>query len=364
MSNSKLHTALLSMLRLALWEGNKLEQFPSLSPKDWQELYCFAKHHTIEGIIYDSFQHLPEELVPPHHLLIKWSVRMEQIERHNKNVNLCIKEQREIFNKEGISPLLLKGQSIAACYPIPDHRIAGDIDWYFEGHDYQKANELFKHRAEKIYKIEKFSIAYPWKGIVTEHHKHMFDLHNPLSFKFLETLRKKALENPFYSFVDGNLIVTLPPMLMILQVNAHILKHLLSFGIGIRHLCDAARVYDAFHSQINGEELRHIYSRLGIIDWIHLLHAVLIKFIGLPASSLPFELPHTTNADWMWENIWRAGNFGFFDTRFQNRIAQGANKRSQSARRVCSNLFAYLKFAPMEVLSFPLVQLYSKFAGR
>jgi hypothetical protein len=41
-----------------------------------------------------------------------------------------------------------------------------------------------------------------------------------------------------------------------LQVNAHILKHLLSFGIGIRQLCDAARLYKTYHNQVDGNVLK------------------------------------------------------------------------------------------------------------
>jgi len=364
MPDRQIHTALLSMLRLGLWGGDDRAQIPQLSPAQWLELYSCAQRHTVEGILYDSFQRFPLALLPPRDIMLKWIVRVEQIERHNRKMNQCIREQLEAFHQEGIFPVLLKGQGIAACYDVPDHRISGDVDWYFERPgDYVKANSMLRKRGIDVSPTPGFSSGYMWGGVVTEHHKRMFDIHNPLSYLFLRRLRKrfsKGLEQE----IQGETLLKPAPILMMIQVNVHILKHLLSFGVGIRQLCDSAKVYETFRQEVDGEELRQIYKRLGILEWIHLLHAVLVKYIGLRPESLPFELPEGTNADWMMREICMSGNFGFFDPRFEKTGEAAGSGRNQTTRRVWSNVKRYLKFAPMEAISFPLVHFYSKFGAR
>src|SRR5690606_29307272 len=205
----------------------------------------------------------------------------------------------------------------------------------------------------KVSNMAGFSSEYLWQGIVVEHHQKMVDLHNPFLTRYLKNLETDFCHRRVQQDGQGNALFLPAPMLMIVQVNAHILKHLLSFGLGIRQLCDSARVYCEFHNEVNGSELQTVYRRLGILKWIDLLHVILVKYIGLPKQYLPFELPEQLNADWMMDEIWRSGNFGFYDS-----------GREQAVKRIWSNMKKYMRYAPMEAISFPVMQFYSKFAGR
>jgi hypothetical protein len=364
MQDKKIQTALLALLRLGLWGKEEVTDALILSAPEWAALYAYAQRHTIEGIVFDSLQHLPDDVLPPRDLLLKWTVKIDQIERHNKQMNTCIREQLDFFNREGLFPVLLKGQGVASCYPIPNHRVCGDIDWYFENKkDYQKANELVWKGGIAVSYMAGFSTAYLWKGIVTEHHQRMFDIHNPFSFLLLKRLQIKFNEQQIQQQLEGHTLLLPAPMLMMIQVNVHILKHLLAFGIGVRQLCDAARVYHTFRLNVDGEELKQVYKKLGILKWVNLLHFVLVKYIGLRRESLPFVLSAEVDADWMMNEIWLSGNFGFFYPQLEMGLAQPDFSVSQPSRRVWSNLSRYFRFAPMEAMSFPLVQVYSKFGG-
>jgi hypothetical protein len=365
MPDQETQKALFSLLRLGLWESAQNEAMPFLSDSQWADVYQAARMHTVEGIVFDGVQRMPENLLPPRELLLKWTVRVDQIERHNIQMAACIKSQLHWYQEAGIHPALLKGQGVAACYEIPAHRISGDIDWYFGGeNDYRRANELIRTKGLDLSYDAGFSTAYKWQGIVVEHHKRMFDLHNPFCFSYLAQLQKKYHETQLKVAVQGNLLTLPAPILMMLQVNAHILKHLLAFGLGIRQLCDAARVYYAHRLSVNGQQLKEIYKKLGILEWIHLLHAVLVKYIGLQPEHLPFALPQHINADWMMEEIWRSGNFGYFDSRYNLKGAKAGTDKKHSGRRVSRNLIKYFKYAPMEVFSFPVLQFISKFAAK
>ena len=354
MPDKEVQQVLLFLLRSGLWAELTAEQLAPLSAQQWASLYHYAQQHTIEGIVFDGLQLLPAGLMPPRALVLKWTVRVDQIERHNKQMAACMKSQLDCFQAEGIHPLLLKGYGVASCYDIPEHRISGDVDWYFtQKQDYLKANALIRKMGMDVKSVAGSSTVYGWQGIVVEHHRKMFDIHNPFNFRFLRKLQQSISKDSIRLDLQGTALTLPAPILMMLQVNVHILKHLLAFGIGLRQLCDSARVYYSFQAEVNGQVLKHIYQRLGILKWIHLLHAVLVKYIGLPAASLPFPIPEGVNADWMMEEICRAGNFGFSDT-----------NRDAVSQKISSNVRKYFKYAPMEALSFPVLQFISKFAGK
>ena len=363
MTDQQIQTVLLSLLRSGLWASSKSDGLAALSPAEWNALYTYAQQHTIEGIVFDGLQRMPADLLPPRALLLKWAARLDQIERHNRKMAALIKDQLEQFELAGIRAVLLKGLGVAACYEVPEHRISGDVDWYFAGgRAFRKANAMMEKQGVSLLHTAGLSAEYCWQGIVVEHHQRMFDIHNPFCFSYLNRLQEQY---PFETLKQdfAGLTLTLPsPILMMLQVNAHILKHLLSFGLGIRQLCDAARVYHTYRNAVDGKTLEAIYHRLGILPWIHLLHAVLLKYIGLPAASLPFPIPEGTDADWMMQEVWRSGNFGFFDERFEGAQAQVKGERKQAGRRILSNVKRYFRYAPMEALSFPVVQFISKYS--
>lgn len=361
--NKSLKDVFLQLIRVGLWGKETLSLASPLSEADWLKIRDYALNHTVDGLIYDSFAYLDEQYLPPKALRIKWAVRMDQIERHNKQMNEVIAAQYTSFINEGLKPILQKGQGVAACYELPSHRISGDIDWYFEDEGYMKAREILKNKKITFKDTAGFSLEYDWKGIHIEHHKRLFDIHSPLKCNYLKKLQKKYKSKQEELIIDDVPIKLLAPELQLLQVNAHILKHLIAFGIGLRQLCDSARLYHQVSSKIDAEALKKIYQETGILDWIHLLHIILVNHLGLPKKSLPFHYPAEWNADWMMDELWYSGNFGLHDERYEGSKITAISTRPEAAHRMWSNFKRYLKYAPQEVLFFPIIYTYSKFLG-
>src|SRR5690606_16181061 len=252
----------------------------------------------------------------PRALRMKWTVRVEQFERYCMLMGRVTAEQFMAFVKRCIKPIYLKGQGVAICYLIPLHRISGVIDRYFVVDGYDKAAEYLQQKGIPVDSAFGFSLAYDWQGIHIEHHRRLFDIRSPFKLSYLKKLEETYRNRKQSVFIGGQAVAVLAPELQLLQVNIHILKHLLSFGIGLRQICDAAILYHAYSKVIDAEQLRLMYKNAGILKWVHVLHALLVKYIGLPKEDLPFPYPENLAADWMMEEIWNSGNFGFYDERY------------------------------------------------
>lgn len=362
--NTKLKIFFFQLLRRGLWGNGDVTIEERFSLDEWIQLYEYSIKHTLEGIIFDSFTVLKEQQLPPTPLRLKWAVRVDSIERHNDRMNRVISAMYKIFNDHGLKAILQKGQGVAQYYNNPNHRSSGDIDWYFENEGYKKARLLLKNQKQPFKDSAGFSLNYDWEGVHIEYHKKIFDIQSPLKRKFLLRLLKEYENESDSLKIENASIKLLPKELQLLQVNSHILKHLLSFGIGLRQLCDSAILYHRFKGDIDGRKLEFMYKKLGILRWIHHLHAVLVRNIGLPNSSLPFPFPENLDSEWMFNEIWYSGNFGFHDNRYKNGKKTAISAQPDGARRLWLNFKLYFKYAPQEALFYPIVQAFSRFLGK
>lgn len=65
----------------------------------------------------------------------------------------------------------------------------------------------------------------------------------------------------------------------------------------------------------------------------------------------------------MLDEIWYSGSFGYDDKRYENGKKSFVSTHPDGASRLWGSCRRYYKYAPQEVLFFPLVHTYSKILG-
>lgn len=354
---------LFDLLRRGLWVDRPefvVADFNKVDSRTWEDVYNLARKHTVEAVVFDAFKYLPKDSLPPETLLARWVVQIERIEKRNQQLNNFIASQWRWFQSNDFSPLMLKGQGVAQAYAIPSHRISGDIDWRLDELSYSNAKNLLELLNQDLTSDGLASLSYIRKGVIVEHHKDVFNLTNPFLKGYLKGLVEQSEAKNAMITIGGEKIKVLSPLMQIVQVNIHILKHLLAFGVGLRQLCDSARIYHYYRGSYDPGELQRIYQRMGVLSWTHYLHDVLVKHFGLLASDLPYPVPHGIQSEWMIEEIWMSGNFGYHDERYKNGKLNKLSVRPDSLVRVWRSFRQYRKIAPMESVFFILTRLFAK----
>lgn len=102
---------------------------PNASKTEWNELVSALIPHRILPLLYWKIKHLPPEFRPPKdittQLLQGFLVSSHRCLQMERQLRIII----EIFDRKGISVLVLKGQALArTVYPTPESRPSGDID--------------------------------------------------------------------------------------------------------------------------------------------------------------------------------------------------------------------------------------------
>jgi hypothetical protein len=360
MIENKLYNIFFALLRSGLWNRSPAKELFPINDNLWGEVYWLACRQTVEGIIYDGIMQLSEESLPPRDLLIKWTARIDIIERRNMHMDKVVAELAGLFAANGISFCLLKGQGIAGCYIKPFHHICGDIDWYFPSYsDFSKARQLIVDRGVLTHYTD-FSDSYVWRGLPIDHHSRMFDLFNPFLCSYLKRLQRSEKPLSLSLLLEEHEVVLPSPLLTHIQVNSHILKHMLMFGIGLRQLCDSARVCYTYRD-IDKAALKETYCKAGIYRWMLVLNSLLVEYLGMPPECLPFPLPDVPqDTQWMIEEMICSGNFGFYDRRWGNNDKGMYIKRNKRLLQVFHRLSLLVRYVPLESFWFPVMLVYSR----
>lgn len=352
--------AFLEALQASLWGRPILPVlFDGLTREDWEEIFVLSFHQTVEGHIAEAVGTLPDDLLPPHNLMLKWAVRLQRIEDRDQHMRNVVAQLGRLFQENGVRSILQKGHGVSLYYEKPHIRHGGDIDWYFPTKmGYLQANQLVDDPGRSFQVTSRHSSGYVFEGIEIEHHRKLVQLRNPLITPYIDSLVADLQKENTTFEIQGENIEIPTPLLNIIQVNAHILKHQVTYGIGLRQLCDSARLYHCCRGSIQGEELRQIYGRLGILKWTHSFHKVLVELLDLNREDLPFDIEGKPDVEWMKEYILRTGNFGFYDP--ENPDIEKPGGRVNRGERLLANFRNFYPLAPVETICFPFVHLYNK----
>lgn len=284
---------------------------------DWKALFELSKTQTVIGIVWDGVTKLPLELQPPRTISLKWYAYVVKIEQSNKLINSRIKEINSLYQSHSLTPVLMKGASIAALYPNPLRRGCGDIDLYFGKENIDKANQIIiKH-----YNISKSEIIKD--STQTNFKINNVEIENHRKLSFFSSFRLKNRFNkelsmwfpcdiPHREIEEGIDIAVIPNNFNTQFLYIHTMRHFIFGGVGLRQLCDLAITIR--ESSITKDDI--IVSKR---DW-KIIERLLVKHLGLDAEFAIYnDKKRDKTAGKVLNYVIQEGNFGVKLGVLQNR---------------------------------------------
>ena len=355
----KLTTVFLHLLRAGLWEAPPNAALFPLSNEEWARMYFAARKQTVQGVIYDAICQLPEELLPPMDLFVNWMQEVQRMEQtfhqHLKALNWL---NTRLQTEANITPVVLKGIGLASCYPNPSHRLTGDIDlFYGNAQRCEQVNKLIEHWGLPVQRGLNDESLFMLNSVIVEQHGHMLLTHQPFRSKnlyhWLDTEMEKE-ESTRQISISQTRLTLLSPILDILQLLMHSLKHLLNEGIGFRQLCDIAVYYEKNRQIIDDNSLYEVLKIFGIQRWAYLVFNFCTQYLGLHEDILPPSLKvNSKKTEKLLAEIWKSGNFGHMDERNLLRPESEMGGKIFTAQRLLKNSFIFFREAPREALGAP-----------
>lgn len=347
------HVNMLALLRSALW-GQEAHLSSSV---DWSGILKLASAQTVLGLVGDAVCRLQENELPPQDKMLRLrSMRVANINAHTM-LNAKLAEVLDLMHHNGLEPILLKGQGLAAEYADPTSRQCGDIDLYIGKEHYSKACGLavtaygrHDHDSESIKHYHLCS-----DGVHIELHR----IAESMPGYFVDRrFQKWTYDNlhvtgPEYVEVEGVPVPVPPVSFNPIYILNHAWHHFMNGGIGMRQVCDWAVYLHRHHSRIDVVRLKKDLRSMRLLSVWHMFAFIAVNHLGLPADECPlYEGKMASRAEKVLEIILEEGNFGRHSSRKTTPRPEGyaAGKlhsfRNSTARY--SRLFAVMPVRAVE----------------
>ncbi|SDL93079.1 nucleotidyltransferase domain-containing protein [Segatella bryantii] len=305
-SNTRLDDDFFKLLRLSL--GLTQELPAKMDAHGWRLLYQMALRQSLVGVCYKGICLLPEDYKPPVEIAMQWACEAESIKGMNELLYQETARLTREFEEQGHRTAILKGQANARLYPDRYARQPGDIDiWVEGGKDCVLA--LLPHHSKAIY--HHVHLPVNKQGVTVEvHFRPSSGNFNPMTNRRLQRWLEREIL--LAAQVEENFRVPSVKFALVMQL-AHIQRHFLSEGIGLRHVCDSYWLLQ--HSTV--EDRRIVSSVLRKFGLYHIAMALMwvLGEVFRLDKSLMLTAADSYRGNWLLREMMTDGNFGWYAKR-------------------------------------------------
>lgn len=317
--------------------GARVSLGAPLTDRQWYKIIEEAEKQTVSGVVFNAVSRLPESEMPPFSVLAPWLAMTHREARTSEAMSEVLAQLVYLFRGQGLHPVLQKGHAVARFYPMPGLRAFGDIDLWFPGNERAEADKIISGMGIKVTATPDKGSRYVISNTDVEHHSMLVEIHNPAHARFIGGLC--ARYQPASISLGSDMLIDVPsPVIELLMINAHILKHCLGVGIGLRQFCDYALAWrrlaaaDGAAPAVDAAGYLDLCRRLGIDRWTAVLHQFVNRYLpapgGMAVAALPCDAPSHT-VERIFSLVAEGGNFGHY-----NRHASARQHRNVLRRKL------------------------------
>lgn len=274
-----------------------------------------AKQQSVQGIVINA---ILQDSQFKHLLQSEKEDKLRKSVMHNYGVysmlNTSLLRIVDIFEQDGIRPVLLKGHGLAQYYPVPQLRQCGDLDIYIGSDQYENATnrilEYFKINNDLQESNKHVQIRI--NSTIVELHKFSSTHPNKTLNDIYQKYATEGLNSNTGTYVVGSKIIDTPSdTFNAFYVFYHLWRHFLTEGVGLRQLCDWMMLLHARKDYIDVEYLCQMVSDMRLMKPWKAFAAIIVEYLGAPPEDVPFyDASYTRLAKRILKRILKEGNFG------------------------------------------------------
>lgn len=302
--------AILTLLRRSLWGE------PGTLPEElnWETLDTMAKQQGVLALCYDGAVGLKAQM--PAQLKQKWN--QQTLMGVMKNQRLLAAQDQLLgqLQKAEIPAAILKGSSVARCYPQPDLRILGDIDVLIPSRCLEAAKPMMEQLGYRFHEADhEFHLGYSRADAYVEVHYDVTTLPECRGAEATKAQIANFLEDRVEAQMLGHGFAMLSATHQALMLLLHMVRHMLGGGIGLRQLCDWMMYLaheDPAHFQSDTVPVLEV---CGLLRYAQVATAACGAYLGLPEIHGAWCKDVTARDTLVFiENLFQGGNMGRADT--------------------------------------------------
>lgn len=315
---TKILTAVQEILLDILSASFKKEKYSLSENADLESIYEESKS---QAVVLQIFNSVDTTKSAQNSFVEKWfSVSMNYL-KNNLAIHSNHNYLHRLMSENNINYCVLKGSSSAIYYPDPIMRTMGDVDFLVSTKDFEKTAQILRNEGFVPITNEKHIC-----HIALKKGKMHFEVHfAPAGMpegnagKLIKGYLEDIFEKSEIADISGNQFIKPHHFHHGLISLMHIYHHMLSEGIGLRHLCDWA----AFVNSLENDEFEELFKEkltaCGLWKFAQILSFLAHKYLNIEYK--PFmEKADDELCSQLIADIFEGGNFG---TKDRSRVFQG-----------------------------------------
>lgn len=253
---------------------------------DWQDVIDFSLKQGVAGITFDSYQRMGESIDPkygPNELTVMaWFGYTNILEKKYQKHKIAIDKLASFYQQNDIRMVLLKGFGLSQYWPVPKHRLSGDMDIYLFG-DWQKADELVSDKLGLLVdEGHEHHTCFTFEGERIENHYDFINTKSNKSAIWIETKLKELSAQ----FRDSAISLPSADFNAIFLVR-HLGQHFAGVEATLRQVLDWGLFMRAENENVNWEKIIPFLKKMEIYDFFSIINSICVKYLGFKESEFP-----------------------------------------------------------------------------
>ena len=260
---------------------------------DWMAVKALAEKQGLSAIVLDGLNKVHGEGLMvqgsmPQMLRLEWIGEVLQYEQRYAVYEKNIRDLAAFYRKHGIRMMVLKGYGMSRNYPIPNHRLCGDLDIYLFG-DHERADKLIeKELGVNIDNSHHHHTVFQFQGETVENHYDFLNVHHHKSNVELEAILKDLGKDASYFVeVKGEKVYLPSANLHALFLLRHSMSNFASTGFQLRQLLDWAFFVEKHGEEIDWDWLESQLEHFGMKELYDVFNAICVEDLGFSVKLFP-----------------------------------------------------------------------------
>lgn len=257
----------------------------------WDRVMFAFEQHALLGVVADTIMSLPEAERPNVGIQMKMLRRLAILGQTHEHFDQVVCTLFDALTSEGLHPVMLKGQGLAALYPKRHTRSCGDIDLYLHPEEFERGARIVFDLCgdDSDVAIKDYDMIH---HLTCEYGDIHIEVHYLTGSSVYESNRKEYeqwLQEEFRKtdsvMIGGREIAVPHHHVNVIYVFSHLLCHLMGSGIGVRQFIDLMLLLKSQPADVKA--LERDLRRFHLLEPWQTVGGVLVYQLGMKQEDFP-----------------------------------------------------------------------------
>lgn len=287
----------------------QIKGLPSYQPDEWDEICEYASFHGLLAILMSYVHTVKIKDEKCFEVVCSWYLTAECDSQTAEQMSQTVEKLVRIMQRNNLDVMLLKGLCLAQYYPSTQLRTSADIDFYLYGKQEEglKALEIEGVACDDAWDYHAHA---EMNGVRLELHQEFIDIDRVKTNEIVEQALVRLAEEEGktcrcrWMGEDVTNAYRMTPTMNAIFLMRHMAIHFVSETVTLRMLYDWALFLYHEGNDVNWENTRLLYDKVGMTDFARRILYIVIFRLGMPvATCCPLEPLNGEGTDRLWNYI-------------------------------------------------------------